>query len=52
MQKFQGQYLVNFGGVVSISLEMTMNHSLEAFSFNIRPGKGARVEQHLLNVFG
>ena len=52
VKEFQGKCLVKFGGVVSIPLEMTPNHSPETFLFDIRPGKGARVEQHLLDVSG
>lgn len=52
VNQFQGQHLVEFGGVVSIPLDMPPYHSLKAFAFDIGPGKGARVEQHFLNIPG
>ena len=41
---------MELAGVVSISLEMTADHGLEAFALDIRPGKTTAVEQHFLNV--
>ena len=50
MNKFHGKYLVELGGIVLISFEMTPNHSLEPLSFDKGSGKSAWVEQHVLNV--
>ena len=47
---FQGQQFVDLGRVVPISFEMALYHGLDPFSFDIRPGKTARVEQHFPNV--
>ena len=50
MNKFQGQQLMDLGGVVPVTLEVTPNHLLQPFSFNIWPAKTARVEQHFPNI--
>ena len=52
MHQFQRQYLVDLGGVVPVSLEVAPCHGLEPLPFEVRSGKGSRVEQHLANVCG
>src|SRR2546428_11631311 len=52
MQEFEGQDLVDLGGVVPVSLEVSLNHSLEPARFEIRPGKSAWVQKHFTNVPG
>lgn len=49
---FEGQYLVKFGCVISIPLNMTPYNRLEPFSCDVGPGKTTRIEQHFLNVSG
>src|SRR5438876_7599409 len=50
MQEFQGQHLVDLGGVVPVSLEVSCNHGLKSARFEIRPGKSASVQKHLTNI--
>jgi hypothetical protein len=52
VNQFQGEHLVEFGGVVSIPFEMTSYYSHQPFSFDIGPGKSARVEQRFLKISG
>src|SRR5438132_12838526 len=43
---------MDLGGVVPVSLEVTLYHGLEPGPFEIRPGKSARVQEHFPNVPG
>lgn len=50
MNNFQGQYLMDFGSVVSIALQVAPNHFLQPLSLNIWPAKTARVQEHFPNI--
>jgi hypothetical protein len=52
MQQLQREYPVDFVGIVPISFEVTLYHGFKRISFEVRPGKSARVKEHFLNVFG
>jgi hypothetical protein len=45
-----GQQFMKLSSVVPISSKVTFHYGLEPFSFNVRPGKTTRIEQHLPNV--
>ena len=51
MQEFQGQHLVDLGGVVPVSLEVSRNYGLEPPRFEIRPRQSASVQKHLTNIW-
>jgi hypothetical protein len=46
----QAKKLVEFGGVVPISLQVTFDHHFESFPVDVGSGKAAGVEQYLSNV--
>ena len=52
MQQLQGQHGVNLGRIVAATLQVTVDHRLEAFSFDVRPGQRARIQEHVANVSG
>src|SRR5580698_3242726 len=52
MQEFQGQQLMDLGGIVFPLIQVASHHVFYTFPLKIRPGEGSRVEQHLPNVFG
>ena len=52
MNQFQSQHLVEFGGVVSIALEMTSDDSLQPFTLDVGPGKSLRVKERVLKISG
>src|SRR5437879_2531943 len=52
MRKFQSQQLVDLSGVVTISVYVPFYDSFESACLEIRPGKTARIEQHVPDVAG
>ncbi len=52
MDEFQRQYLMDFGGVVPVSFDVTSHHRFEGIPLEVRPGKSSWVEQHFANVLG
>src|SRR5438034_2635336 len=52
MQELQGQYLVDLGGVVPISLDVAPQDGLEPFGFEVWPRKGSGIKEHFPNVSG
>ena len=52
MKKFEGKHLVDLQGVVSVSLEVSLNNSLEPLRLEIGPGKAARIQEHFSNIAG
>ena len=41
---------MDFAGIVPVSLEVVPYYRFEPLSFDVRPGKRARVEEHFANV--
>src|SRR5207253_5920073 len=52
VEEFEGQDLVNCGGVVPFSAEVTVHDRLESRARQIRSGKRQAVEENLANVGG
>ena len=52
MQELQGQYLVDLGGVVPISLDVAPQDGLEPFGLEVWPRKGSGIKEHFPNVSG
>jgi len=50
MKEFEGQEFANRSRLVSTTREVSLDNSLDASRLKIRPGKGARVQQHLAYV--
>ena len=52
MQKFQGQHLVDLGGVIAAAPEMSRHDGFKTAPFEIRPRKSARIQKHFPNISG
>src|SRR6266850_3177758 len=52
LDEFEGQYLVDFGGVVTVSFEVSLNYCLKPVRFEIWPRKTAWVQEHVANIAG
>src|SRR6266404_3162700 len=52
MQKFQGQHLMDLGGVIAATPEMSRHDGFKTAPFEIRPRKSTRIQKHFPDIFG